>query len=431
MSTVYMRNPQTNEFELVGSGAATTDTTLSQSGKPADAAAVGAALTNYATEAYVSGQVNTKVDKVDGKGLSSNDYTSAEKTKLAGIATGANKTVVDSALSSSSTNPVQNKIINAALAGKAAASHTHNTFSSLTEIGITAFPTTMKAVSEAMPANSMIIIDTRRINGTGTDYGTETISDWGNDANGVAIITKGVSTARIGMLILYGTTATTAANIHYGSYAHDANNVNWINIDDDKFKNKLDKNTKLSAVDLNTITEPGLYYVSSGTTDLHFPAGSNGHMLVMSDGSRIRQVFFRVGTVDTNSFQWYSRNRSSVLTEGLDGDGWSQWWLLSGCDIAWSGTAKLNAEINLGSRYGCQAWVVAGQVTETDTFSTVYIPRYFLTTNTTKFKIQIADETGYVSFYFYYKESDNNVYAKIVWVSDTTNSALRYVYRVS
>lgn len=34
-----------------------------------------------------------KVDKVAGKGLSSNDYTTAEKTKLAGIAVGANKYV--------------------------------------------------------------------------------------------------------------------------------------------------------------------------------------------------------------------------------------------------------------------------------------------------------------------------------------------------
>ena len=33
---------------------------------------------------------NNKVDKVTGFGLSTNDYTSAEKTKLAGIATGAN-----------------------------------------------------------------------------------------------------------------------------------------------------------------------------------------------------------------------------------------------------------------------------------------------------------------------------------------------------
>lgn len=58
---------------------------------------------------------DNKVDKVSGKGLSTNDYTTAEKNKLAGIDTGANKTVVDSALSTTSTNPVQNKVVNAAI----------------------------------------------------------------------------------------------------------------------------------------------------------------------------------------------------------------------------------------------------------------------------------------------------------------------------
>lgn len=42
-----------------------------------------------------------------------------DKTKLDGIATGANKTTVDTALSSTSTNPVQNKVINTALSSKA------------------------------------------------------------------------------------------------------------------------------------------------------------------------------------------------------------------------------------------------------------------------------------------------------------------------
>ena len=41
-----------------------------------------------------------------------------DKTKLNGIATGANKTTVDSSLSASSTNPVQNKVIKSALDGK-------------------------------------------------------------------------------------------------------------------------------------------------------------------------------------------------------------------------------------------------------------------------------------------------------------------------
>ena len=47
---------------------------------------------NFATT--VSTQIGKKVDKVDGKGLSTNDYTAAEKNKLAGIETGANKVTV-------------------------------------------------------------------------------------------------------------------------------------------------------------------------------------------------------------------------------------------------------------------------------------------------------------------------------------------------
>lgn len=42
---------------------------------------------NFATT--IATQMANKVDKVTGKQLSTNDYTTAEKTKLAGIATGA------------------------------------------------------------------------------------------------------------------------------------------------------------------------------------------------------------------------------------------------------------------------------------------------------------------------------------------------------
>lgn len=44
-----------------------------------------------------------KVDKVEGKELSSNDFTDAYKNKLDGIAQGANKTVIDNSLTSTST----------------------------------------------------------------------------------------------------------------------------------------------------------------------------------------------------------------------------------------------------------------------------------------------------------------------------------------
>lgn len=51
----------------------------------------------------ISNSVADKVDKVDGKGLSTNDYTTAEKNKLSGIAEGANKTTINNTLTSTST----------------------------------------------------------------------------------------------------------------------------------------------------------------------------------------------------------------------------------------------------------------------------------------------------------------------------------------
>ena len=55
--------------------------------------------------------LDTKVDKIDGKTLSTNDFTNVLKSKLDGIAEDANKTVVDFELSTTSTNPVQNAVV--------------------------------------------------------------------------------------------------------------------------------------------------------------------------------------------------------------------------------------------------------------------------------------------------------------------------------
>jgi len=87
--------------------------------------ALSSSSTNPVQNKVINTALGNKVDKVSGKGLSTNDFTDTLKTKLDGIATGANKITVDTALSSTSTNPVQNKVINTALGGKANSSHTH------------------------------------------------------------------------------------------------------------------------------------------------------------------------------------------------------------------------------------------------------------------------------------------------------------------
>jgi hypothetical protein len=91
------------------------------------------------TPQEISTALSNKVDKVDGKGLSTNDYTDAEKAKLDGIEDGATKTIVDSTLSSTSTNPVQNKVVQAKfdtlqaeIDDKAAADHNHDSVYSKT-----------------------------------------------------------------------------------------------------------------------------------------------------------------------------------------------------------------------------------------------------------------------------------------------------------
>lgn len=71
-------------------------------------------------KANVNHSHNTATVNVDGF-LSKED-----KSKLDGIATEANKTIVDTSLSATSTNPVENKVVNSALSGKANSSHSHS-----------------------------------------------------------------------------------------------------------------------------------------------------------------------------------------------------------------------------------------------------------------------------------------------------------------
>ena len=57
----------------------------------------------------VTNNVSNKVDKVSGKGLSTNDYTNSEKTKLAGIAEGAQKNVQPDWALTSGDGSIKNK----------------------------------------------------------------------------------------------------------------------------------------------------------------------------------------------------------------------------------------------------------------------------------------------------------------------------------
>ena len=68
-------------------------------------------LTNYYTKTQTDTLLNNKVDKVSGKGLSTNDFTNTYKSVL-------DNYTVDSTLNSTSTNPIQNAVVTQALDAK-------------------------------------------------------------------------------------------------------------------------------------------------------------------------------------------------------------------------------------------------------------------------------------------------------------------------
>ena len=80
------------------------DTTPLEDGTPSTGTS-----SKFARADHVHPPDSTKVDKVTGKGLSTEDYTSAEKTKLAGIAEGAEENVQSDWNASSGDAFIKNK----------------------------------------------------------------------------------------------------------------------------------------------------------------------------------------------------------------------------------------------------------------------------------------------------------------------------------
>lgn len=66
----------------------------------------------FATKSDVETSLDDKVDKVSGKGLSANDYTTTEKNKLSGIASGAQVNVIESVKVNGTAQTVTSKAVN-------------------------------------------------------------------------------------------------------------------------------------------------------------------------------------------------------------------------------------------------------------------------------------------------------------------------------
>ena len=187
----------------------------------------GAAL--GATALQTHQDISGKVDKVSGKGLSTNDYTTTEKNKLSGIESGAEVNVqsdwnvtdstsdafiknkptipsaitVDSSLSSTSTNPVQNKVVKEAIDAKGTYSKPSGGIpnSDLANSKVTISGTavslggsiTQSALRTALGLGSNAYTSTSYLSTTGTAAAATKLANkrtiWGQDFDGTGNIT--------------------------------------------------------------------------------------------------------------------------------------------------------------------------------------------------------------------------------------------------
>lgn len=108
-----VRNAQWNSASqhliITNANGSTIDLDLSD---VASATEVSTAIAGKADKTYVDDELAKKVDKVTGKGLSTNDYTTAEKTKLSGIAANAQVNVIESVKVNGTTLEVTDKAVN-------------------------------------------------------------------------------------------------------------------------------------------------------------------------------------------------------------------------------------------------------------------------------------------------------------------------------
>ena len=184
MSVTYVRNEETGEFEKVGLGSATTDTTLSLAGKPADAAAVGSALSGYS-------KTNHSHSEYVNKNAFSN--ITIGSTTIAADSTADTLTVVAGSNITLTPDATNDKITIAA---------TNTTYSAATTSAAGLMSATDKSKLDTIAESADSVSFSRSLT-SGTKVGTITINGAGTDlyAPAKAGITKLVTYAA-------GTTAT-------------------------------------------------------------------------------------------------------------------------------------------------------------------------------------------------------------------------------
>ena len=258
----YVSGVTVSGHEITVTKAALPVTTLSSLGITATAAELN----------YCDGVTSNIQTQLNGKAATSHTHTASQVSGLATVATSGSyddltdkpsipaAVTIDSALSSTSTNPVQNKVINNALAGKAASTHTHSA-SDITSgtLAIARIPTGTSAStvalgnhthSEYLPLNFSGRPQTITLTAPGDPYGTQSIRL--ETQNNVLKETFSRNSATL--------------NVTYNLQGESSTSIEWAQ-GDNTIRFKLNNGSTIT-VDGNTVLTSGNYsqYISSTDT---------------------------------------------------------------------------------------------------------------------------------------------------------------------
>lgn len=253
--------------------------------------------------------LDKKVEKVDGKGLSTNDYTATEKTKLAGIASGAQVNVLEGIQINGVTVTPTSKIANLDLSKYGASLAYNSTTHVITLKGKTG--DTLSTVD--LPIESVV-----------------TNGAYDEDTKEVVLTLQNGSTIRFSVADLVSGLASTAALQNYIDKYNDqdiegvksfkagiklGNNQHGVTTDQIEIDGGV-----LTEPDLNSITYRGVYHCVKGANTPIFDYDNSEYDLMVFNGSELdnnNQGGNTITQMVIIGFKWWIRTNN--------GSSWAAW----------------------------------------------------------------------------------------------------------
>lgn len=284
--------------------------------------------------------------------------TASDRSKLNSIASGATKVTVDSTLSSTSINPVQNKVINSALEGKSNTNHTHDLSTMVNKLSIgtstpidddyyisqysgggTTFTTYHRRPMKALFEYIKDKLSTVAVSGSYNDLSNKpTIPTVGNGT--VTIKQAGTSKGTFTMNQSENTTIELADNNSWRGIQDNlasTSTTDSLSANQGKILNEsklMHKTINTSKTDLNTLTETGIYHIVI-TDALNAPASNHGTLYVDTTVGTKYQIFMSDNVTNYMHKRYYDNTNKKWF-------GWTQLKLTDTVYTHPSYTAKSN-----------------------------------------------------------------------------------------